>query len=82
MSSRSKWGVFWLLVIGIVVGIVISASTVSVVQWAGSDKFCTTWCHSMDGVAYAWKQGQHARTPTGVTAGCSDCHLLNETNHP
>ena len=60
MSSRSKWGVFWLLVIGIVVGIVISASTVSVVQWAGSDKFCTTWCHSMDGVAYAWKQGQNS----------------------
>lgn len=36
----------------------------------------------MDGVSYAWKQGQHARTPSGYTAGCSDCHLLNETNRP
>lgn len=82
MSQTTKWGVFWLLVIGVVLGIIVSATTVSVVQWAGSDKFCTSWCHTMDGVTYAWKQGQHARTPSGVTAGCSDCHLLNETNHP
>lgn len=82
MSSNSKWGVFWLLVIGIVAGVVLTASMVSVVQWAGSDKFCSTFCHSMTSSAYAWKQGLHARTPTGVTAGCSDCHLTNETNHP
>ena len=82
MSQTGKWGTFWILVIGIVVGILCTAGLVGVVQWAGTDKFCTGWCHSMDGVSYAWKQGQHARTPSGYTAGCSDCHLLNETNRP
>ncbi len=82
MSQTGKWGTFWILVIGIVVGILCTAGLVGVVQRAGTDKFCTGWCHSMDGVTYAWKQGQHARTPSGYTAGCSDCHLLNETNRP
>ncbi len=79
MSKCTKWGVFWIIVIGIIVGIAISATTISVVHWAGSDEFCTTWCHSMDGVSYAWKQGQHARMPSGYSAGCSDCHLRHES---
>lgn len=47
MSQACKWGTFWLLVIGVVVGILLTAATVGVVQWAGTDKFCTGWCHSM-----------------------------------
>lgn len=56
MSQTGKWGTFWILVIGIVVGILCTAGLVGVVQWAGTDKFCTGWCHSMDGVSYAWNK--------------------------
>lgn len=35
----------------------------------------------MNGVAYAWKQGSHARTASGKTAGCSDCHLYNASEN-
>ncbi len=79
MSTYSKWGLFWLLIIGLVIGICLSAATVSIVHWAGSDKFCTSTCHTMDGPTFAWKQGLHARTPSGMTANCSDCHLLHES---
>ena len=40
MSQTGKWGTFWILVIGIVVGILCTAGLVGVVQWAGTDKFC------------------------------------------
>lgn len=35
----------------------------------------------MDVTYAAYKKGDHFRTPSGVTAGCSDCHLKNESNH-
>ena len=60
MSQTGKWGTFWILVIGIVVGILCTAGLVGVVQWAGTDKFCTGWCHSMDGVNM---HGNKASTP-------------------
>ncbi len=82
MSSSSKWSAFWLIVIGVVIGIILTATTVGTVQVVGSETFCGGFCHTMDAVTYSWKQGQHARTPVGFSAGCSDCHLLNETNHP
>ncbi len=82
MSSNSKWGLFWLLVIGAFIGILLTAGMVRAVQWAGSNDFCTGWCHSMDPVTVAYKSGTHYKTASGVHAGCSDCHLLNETQHP
>ena len=36
MSQTGKWGTFWILVIGIVVGILCTAGLVGVVQWAGA----------------------------------------------
>lgn len=77
MTRHAKWAVFWLLVCGFAAGVFVICALVTVVNWAGSTPFCSTFCHSMNGVAYAWMQGKHARTPTGVTAGCSDCHLYN-----
>ena len=35
----------------------------------------------MDVTYAAYKKGDHFRTSSGVTAGCSDCHLKNESNH-
>ena len=53
----------------------------SVVHWAGTEKFCGEFCHSMDATYAAYQKGDHFRTSSGVTAGCSDCHLKNESNH-
>ncbi len=80
MANLTKWGFFWILVLGLIVGIALSAGTVSVVHAFGTTSFCSGFCHTMDGPTYAWMQGQHARTPSGVTAGCSDCHLLHESS--
>ncbi len=79
-TVSGHFGVCGLVILSIVIGIALSATTISVVHWAGSDQFCTTFCHTMDGSAYAWKQGLHARTASGATAGCSDCHLLHESD--
>lgn len=77
MAERSKWFMFWVVCCSFLAGILAVCGLVSGINWAGSDKFCGTFCHTMNGVAYAWKQGAHGRNPSGVTAGCSDCHLYN-----
>lgn len=82
MSSSSKWGAFWLIVIGAIVGIGLSCGLVSAVHWAGSTEFCGSFCHSMSPVKLAWQQGSHYKTSVGYEVGCSDCHLLNESTRP
>jgi nitrate/TMAO reductase-like tetraheme cytochrome c subunit len=79
MSNNSKWGVFWLLVIGVFVGIILTAGTVATVQWAGSNSFCGNFCHSMNPVQVAYQKGTHGSNAIGMTITCSDCHLLNES---
>ena len=34
----------------------------------------------MDLTYQAYQKGQHFRTASGVSAGCSDCHLKNHSN--
>lgn len=77
MAERSKWFMFWVVCGSFLAGILAVCGLVSGVNWAGSNQFCGTFCHTMNGVAFAWKQGAHGRNPSGVTAGCSDCHLYN-----
>lgn len=81
MTKRAKWITFWLLSAGFACGIFVICAMVTVVNYMGSETFCSTFCHSMNGVAYAWKQGTHARTASGKTAGCSDCHLYNASEN-
>ena len=81
MANNSKWYVAGVLLIGAVIGIVFVGILTSVVHWAGSPKFCGEFCHSMDLTYAAYKKGQHYMTGSGATAGCSDCHLKNESNH-
>ncbi len=81
MKNCSKKGAVLFGLICTVVGIIAFGVFNSIVHWAGSEKFCGTFCHSMDYVYAAYHQGQHAKTPSGVTAGCSDCHLRYGSNH-
>ena len=78
--KNTKWYIAGMLLIGAVIGIVFVGSLTSVVHWAGTNKFCGEFCHSMDTTYAAYKKGQHFQTASGATAGCSDCHLLNHSN--
>ncbi len=80
MENKSKWFISGILLIGAVVGILFLSVVVSVVNWAGTTEFCGTFCHDMEVVYTAYKKGQHARTPSGKTANCSDCHLAYHSN--
>ena len=80
MEKNSKWYLTGICLIGVVIGIVFVGALTSVVHWAGSNKFCGEFCHSMDVTYSAYKNGQHFKTGSGVTAGCSDCHLKNHSN--
>ena len=80
MEKNSKWYLAGICLIGVVIGIVFVAVITSVVHWAGTPKFCGEFCHSMDATYIAYKKGDHFRTASGATAGCSDCHLKNHSN--
>jgi nitrate/TMAO reductase-like tetraheme cytochrome c subunit len=79
MKNVKLWGTLAVLVIGAVAGVVAVAATNSMVHWSSSNEFCSTACHSMQWVAAAYQRGSHAKTRTGVTAGCSDCHIPYES---
>ena len=78
--EKTKWYIAGVLLIGAVIGIFFVGSLTSVVHWAGTNKFCGEFCHSMGLTYAAYKKGQHFQTASGATAGCSDCHLLNHSN--
>lgn len=80
MEKNSKWHLAGICLIGVVIGIIFVGVLTSVVHWAGSVKFCGEFCHSMDLTYAAYKKGDHFRTASGGTAGCSDCHLKNHSN--
>lgn len=80
MNKNSKWYAAGICLIGAVIGIIFVGVLTSVVHWAGTEKFCGTFCHSMDATYAAYKKGLHYKTPSGVTANCSDCHLKYHSN--
>ena len=80
MKKDSPWYLALWCVVGVAIGIVFVGVLTSVVHWAGTE-FCGEFCHSMDATYVAYQKGDHFRTASGATAGCSDCHLKNESNH-
>ena len=80
MEKNSVWYLAGIGLIGVVVGIIFVGILTSVVHWAGTPKFCGEFCHSMDATYIAYQKGDHFRTASGATAGCSDCHLKNHSN--
>lgn len=80
MEKNSKWYLAGIGLIGAVIGIVFVGALTSVVHWAGTTKFCGEFCHSMDLTYAAYKKGMHYQTASGISVGCSDCHLLNHSN--
>src|SRR5262245_2438724 len=71
----TRWSVLSLLVIGLVIGVAATAGTAVMVEVTGTDKFCGTACHSMQWVAKEHRASVHGQNPSGVRAGCHDCHI-------
>jgi nitrate/TMAO reductase-like tetraheme cytochrome c subunit len=47
-----------------------------VMYQTGTEKFCTTACHSMEAfTAPEWRDSIHYTNPSGVKASCADCHI-------
>ncbi|MEG1832348.1 MAG: NapC/NirT family cytochrome c [Burkholderiaceae bacterium] len=82
-SSKAKKSIKWIaamaLLVGLIAGVIGVGVTTTVVHWSGSTAFCSTGCHSMDWVAAAYQRSPHAKNASGVTAGCTDCHLKYES---
>ena len=75
-------GIWLAVIVGIMVGVGGIAVTNRMVHWSGSNDFCSTACHSMQWVAEAYKRGPHHATPSGVVAGCADCHIPYHSGEP
>lgn len=80
MQKNSNWLIAGILFVGAVIGILFVAVFTSVIHWAGTNEFCGTFCHDMTRVYAAYHRGSHGRSPSGMTAGCSDCHLKYHSN--
>lgn len=84
IMTKKRW--FWtllaMLVVGAGVGVVGVGVTNEMVHWSGTNKFCGSACHSMTWVTQAYERGAHFKTASGVTAGCSDCHIPFHSGSP
>ena len=74
-ARRTRRTIAAALIAGVVIGVLGIAATNAMVHWSSSNEFCSTACHSMQWVAEAYRRGPHYATPSGATAGCSDCHI-------
>jgi nitrate/TMAO reductase-like tetraheme cytochrome c subunit len=74
-TPRRRTALVLTLVVGILIGIAGIAATNAMVHWSSSNDFCSNACHSMQWVAEAYRRSSHFSTPSGVTAGCADCHI-------
>jgi nitrate/TMAO reductase-like tetraheme cytochrome c subunit len=72
---RARRAVVWAVIVGIVLGVAGIAVTNAMVHWSGSNDFCSSSCHSMQWAAEAYRRSPHAANPSGVAAGCADCHI-------
>ena len=49
------------------------------IHYTGTNEFCGTACHSHAAfVDPEWKDSPHYKNPTGMQAGCHDCHIPKE----
>lgn len=64
-------------IIGAIAGIVAALAAEQVDRLTTTDEFCTS-CHAMQTYianAETYKTSAHQTTPSGVRAGCADCHI-------
>ena len=57
-----------------VVGVVFTGSFLVGLQYAETDKFCTS-CHEMDTPFQEYTHSVHYSNPVGIQASCGNCHV-------
>ncbi len=74
-KRKALWSVLIIGSIGLVVGLLVSFTTVVAVKETSGVNFCSS-CHSMKPMAEAYRNSVHGGYgPSGVVAKCADCHL-------
>lgn len=69
-------GSLGVLVVGLVAGMIVLASTGTFMVYANSENFCANACHEMTStVAVEYKGSIHDTNRSGVRATCNDCHV-------
>lgn len=58
----------------IILGLGIFILLIAAVHYTTTTEFCTS-CHSMSFAYEEYKNSRHFMSPSGVRAGCSDCHV-------
>lgn len=72
-SARNSAG--GLLIIGVMVGVIGWGGFNTAMEMTNTTEFCVS-CHEMDQLVYQeYKQSTHYNNPSGVRAGCPDCHV-------
>lgn len=74
-KKKSTWKK-WLIpgVLFIAVGIIFTASFNVALDYTNTTEFCTS-CHSMKVNLTELQERVHWKSPSGVHAGCADCHV-------
>lgn len=64
-----------LLLLGCVVGVVLSSGIRGAVAYTNTTAFCVS-CHEMDQLVHQeYRESAHFKNASGVRAGCPDCHV-------
>ena len=80
MGKKTK-GVFGVIVVGIVLGIVLWGGFNWTLELTNTEEFCVS-CHEMEATPYQELQDTiHYANRTGVRATCPDCHVPKEWVH-
>ena len=78
MSSRTKWGVLTVVLVGILLGIFLWGGFNWAMEMTNTEEFCVS-CHEMEATVYEELQETiHFTNRTGVRATCPDCHVPKE----
>lgn len=81
MNKGAKRGVFGLLVVGIVLGIILWGGFNTAMEATNTEQFCIS-CHEMEENVYQELQDTiHFTNRTGVRATCPDCHVPKDWVH-
>jgi cytochrome c nitrite reductase small subunit len=73
---RSKKNV-WLIIVGIIIGIIFLKAGKAVITTTSSDKYCVS-CHIHPQADQSWRLSTHYNNSSGTITHCTDCHLPPE----
>ncbi len=77
--KKTKLFTFAMFIVGGVLGLLLALGIAEIFHVTASDKFCGTFCHSMEPMRDAYMDDLHGgKNRVGVKAECVACHLPHE----